>query len=27
VRLRELGATLFQGFYFHRPVNAETLLG
>ncbi|MCK0209144.1 EAL domain-containing protein [Starkeya koreensis] len=25
-RLRELGATLFQGFYFHRPVNAETLL-
>ncbi|WP_162375671.1 bifunctional diguanylate cyclase/phosphodiesterase [Ancylobacter sp. TS-1] len=27
IRLRELGATLFQGFYFHRPVNAETLLG
>lgn len=24
-RLKELGATLFQGFYFHRPVNADTL--
>ncbi|CAA0087575.1 Uncharacterised protein [Starkeya nomas] len=24
-RLKELGATLFQGFYFHRPVGAETI--